>query len=734
MKKKIIYLALSTLFVFITTISSVYAWYINSFDLETDDSVKLSANNSYFGGGDGTKDNPYLIKTSKHLYNLAWLQDLGYFDSKVYYFELKNNIDMSLLKKDGVESPIPTIGIDTHPFKGNFNGNGYKIDNLLISTSFPESNKKVIKPSKAILDKHTTDTINNGEIITNYNGMFGLTTTEDGSSISNFVISNTSIVSSKNILVGFICGYVNISLENVLVASSNMSISKDVSYISSYTVLSKYGIIGDKAETISWGEDNTNTWGGTIDFYDIQKRLTYMINGNYKTQTMGSTSVRNYGDELITQYFEGSFEKPSYSCIEYTSLIPINITNDIESSYYTQNTSEQINENTNNGYIVGTNSKSTNFTVQTRKINYNDYNVSNSFNSKNLYEAYTNTNQSSNLSLLTIKPTKDNSSNIYQINDEYNTSTNLIDSSLSRDTYKNLGLNKYSSIRENLNNIYSSSAIKDNTMLNYYLRWGSNFDINSETAISNWPTFTGKAIINGVSYDSYEFLRASINFTSKERGVFASIFTPWGDSATNFVMNGLIDVTRDSSGKVEKKLRIDKVYTDNNGLIKYVYSDNSTKVESGYNENNETLAYSFSNWNVKMSKNLFALYYCEIPLMVGDYAFGRCDLSSGYAGCTYNYIDIGANSSETTSSTKIKNIDYTYINLANVSGYASITDDSYTLSNARFVVYASETSDLYFSVFRSILNGNLVYYAFNGNNTIESSNASKKDSFDDLHD
>ena len=79
----------------------------------------MSSKNLYFESGNGSKDNPYIISQPVHLYNLAWLQDLGYFDSdkdsdssteikdRYYYF----NIDfIKSLDLDGsmyLKSAIP---------------------------------------------------------------------------------------------------------------------------------------------------------------------------------------------------------------------------------------------------------------------------------------------------------------------------------------------------------------------------------------------------------------------------------------------------------------------------------------------------------------------------------------------------------------------------------------------------------------------------------------------------
>ncbi len=280
--KKIIFTTVSFVIILITTITSIFAWYVTNNDLSKDDTIKMNANSSYFGGGKGTSDEPYLISSAKHLYNLAWLQDIGMFDSKVYYFKLTQNIDMSNLKVDGTISPIPTIGIDSHPFIGNFNGNGFKIDNLYVTTSFPDSNEKYIKPSKAILDSHT-ETISNGEIQTSYNGMFGVIkkyndSADSASNVTDFTIANAKIESYKNTLVGYICGYVNSNLSQVGVANSSLIIGQGVTNYDSYPI-SKYGLIGDYNSSntgIDWsqnGSSNGSDYGTSTDIRSLFEKV-----------------------------------------------------------------------------------------------------------------------------------------------------------------------------------------------------------------------------------------------------------------------------------------------------------------------------------------------------------------------------------------------------------------------------------------------------------------------------
>ena len=71
-----------------------------------------------FGGGSGTKDDPFLITSPNHLKNVASYPDA--------YFIQKNDIDMS-----SVYDYIPA-GNKEAPFSGEYNGNGFLIKNLTI--------------------------------------------------------------------------------------------------------------------------------------------------------------------------------------------------------------------------------------------------------------------------------------------------------------------------------------------------------------------------------------------------------------------------------------------------------------------------------------------------------------------------------------------------------------------------------------------------------------------------
>ena len=101
-----------------------FGWFTNTEFVEPEISgYSISA---YFAGGTGASDDPFQIKTPRHLYNLAWLQYLGYFNKKgqgnepdeantttmtQYYFVIEEDLPME-------GWPLPPIGATYRPFIG----------------------------------------------------------------------------------------------------------------------------------------------------------------------------------------------------------------------------------------------------------------------------------------------------------------------------------------------------------------------------------------------------------------------------------------------------------------------------------------------------------------------------------------------------------------------------------------------------------------------------------------
>ena len=768
--KKIIFTTISFAIILITTITSIFAWYVTNNDLSKDDTIKMNANSSYFGGGKGTSDEPYLIKSAKHLYNLAWLQDIGMFDSKVYYFKLANNIDMSNLKVDDTISPIPTIGIDKHPFIGNFNGNGYKIDNLYVSTSFPDSNEKYMKPSKAILDSHS-ETISNGEIQTSYNGLFGITATNSDnaseSKISNFTLANANIEVLKDSLTGFICGYVSSNMSNVGVASSNITISEESGYISTYSVLTKYGIIGDYNESnTSWSGSGSSTgFGGSIDIASLAKRLNYIARSTNNNNTPAAYATYTSSNFNAKLYYSKSFDwstvnsSGQYVALMEGTYLPLNINLETATikgsysgtmgSYYTSgnNTGEPV-LSTNTGYIVGKNENTGSATPRLHNKTFNSgkngipYSVFATDSNGTINNADTNNDglfdifNYENISFfhydtLGTKTDKD-TNNSYRIMDDENKSKSW-SSTLTSNTknveecgYSDLDSGYYTvkhQFAQMLSDGNTSSILSDKVInINGIQLFGGSS--NTEIVKGQYNNVQ----INNTTYDTFEMLQGGFNFEFKQTGSAKIVLGPYTSGSTSHIFPSFYKLTRSSDNKtIESYKKINAVYSYKSNYY-YLYSDGTYDYPSG-----ATKIFDFTPLYTEGNLKQNGAYYIEIPLSTGDYWFGP---DSDANKCPYIlYFDIGANASGSSTTTSITNIDYTYIDSNNtLSGYANITDDTFTLSKAIFTMTTLKTSELYIQIYRSINENNYVYYYFSGNGTISSSNMIKKDSKDEMQD
>ena len=138
-KSKLMAFFLSVALTVVATFSATIAWYETAIRFDDKDAdVTGSSMGAYFDYGNGTDaENAYGIRTPRQLYNLAWLQYLGYFNkiknnaSEQVYFELADDIDMT-------GWTLPPIGTTNYPFIGNFNGNGKVISNLNVSNFFSD--------------------------------------------------------------------------------------------------------------------------------------------------------------------------------------------------------------------------------------------------------------------------------------------------------------------------------------------------------------------------------------------------------------------------------------------------------------------------------------------------------------------------------------------------------------------------------------------------------------------
>lgn len=145
--------------------------------------VSLNAQN-----GSGTSSDPYLVSSASELYNI--MTHSSYWSS---YIKLTNHIDMS-----GYSNCPPIGRIDSIPFTGNFNGNGFVVYNCTVTNTSATGN--------------------------NYLGFFGYTS---GAVIKNFRLKNISVTgqttSGENRLGGLIGHATNTELERCGIISGSIT-------------------------------------------------------------------------------------------------------------------------------------------------------------------------------------------------------------------------------------------------------------------------------------------------------------------------------------------------------------------------------------------------------------------------------------------------------------------------------------------------------------------------------
>lgn len=161
------------------------AWFDNSvgsLDFPTDFGGSSIA--AYFAGGDGSSTEPYIIENSSNLYNLAWLQYLGYFNMRSglnngraqTYFKLSDNLSDGILDMKDVPA-LPPIGTSEYPFIGHFDGNDKSVTNLTVSNR--QSDFNGVYPSNAnfqdgLLATCTQTNEDNTGIMVEFVAMFGV--------------------------------------------------------------------------------------------------------------------------------------------------------------------------------------------------------------------------------------------------------------------------------------------------------------------------------------------------------------------------------------------------------------------------------------------------------------------------------------------------------------------------------------------------------------------------------
>lgn len=200
-----------------------------------------------YSGGNGTQQDPYVITSTGELAFLAKEVNEGK-DYSGIYFHLGKELNLS----EAVWVPIGNG--KSRIFKGVFDGNGYRINQMSISGDY------------------------------NYRGLFGHT--GEGSKIMNLQITSSTIEGAA--YVGAITGYSkSTKIENVIVDYTELKATKYLGGIAGRSELSTFESI--TIQDLKFKD--ANFVGGIVGYADSTDFATCALNGNNV-----ATNCKNYGD------------------------------------------------------------------------------------------------------------------------------------------------------------------------------------------------------------------------------------------------------------------------------------------------------------------------------------------------------------------------------------------------------------------------------------------------------
>lgn len=311
----------------ISTTTFSFSWFSNRNNVTRNIEGKTAG--AYFARGRGTQDDPFVINRPIHLYNLAWLQDVGYFDSKKTYFIIEKDLDMT-------GWTLPPIGNESHPFIGELDGfdtvhgtnkSAAKISNLTISNDFSDYQRH---PSSI--------TSISGCNAMGFFGTFGeekKNYAEDAPVAKNFYLDKVTVKSKEQEnLIGSLAGYVNGKISGIGISNSTISLPSDNRSFKHYTNnLSDYTSIGycedkykntayEKEVTLQASDLDTSQGtegdggaeagnGGSIDMNTMYNNLRSIWDGNEMSRTRVPTK------RTVTYNLDGTINEDETNVTEW---------------------------------------------------------------------------------------------------------------------------------------------------------------------------------------------------------------------------------------------------------------------------------------------------------------------------------------------------------------------------------------------------------------------------------
>lgn len=695
---KRIFRSLAALLIIAISFSAIsFAWLAGGKYLNFPSSFGGSAVSAYFAGGDGSEKNPFIIKNSVHLYNLAWLQYLGYFNQREgfnngrdqTYFALGSNVDMK-------GRAIPPIGTEQYPFIGNFNGNGHTVKKLTVSNK-RGTGDLVYAPTNANFSStndmlcHVNGDNSEVEIV----GMFGVTGNYNGYlddyvkthtdlktadvSVSNFYVDKIHVRSnSAKTLAGLAAGYIGGNFSNVGVyrGDLNFAANAQANGVAGSGILSKYSLVGAYNDKLVEWKDGAIGFGNSIGIKSLYER----IESFYDVSTSSSVSITSGSQSLTYQYYSGDnkgsmyVRRTGYESTGYTYYLRGGIKNNNNGATYNANGNHPqkpmyLPIKTNDDYTVA--SDNTGYMAggpfDSLSNGGGDIRVRSAGIASSVHIKYSTKDASSfhtegkNVEILTItKNTYNTDDKLRRIQDDYNkdnneeTGVHTKIKTYPKTTQTELGLDAYSDARDEFNGFIAGES-----------KWYGFHFMDARIGMNNIYT-APQATINGVTYDNYQMTANSIDFQTQSQGHIAFFAASNYSSNKNFFSLHEIFRNDDDPRKISNIREISKIYSANNS-DDYIYlystaSDGEAETSSGVSaadletDNNYTLefdcewinnTYAFNN-NSLLSN---AIYYFEIPVNKGEFALGSASTGNG---AYLLYLDIGANGNKTSTDEKYK--------------------------------------------------------------------------------
>jgi len=336
--------------VFVFAIGYVFAWLAES-RKQAEQKFNGSSGQTYFAGGNGGENDPFIINNKYHMYNLAWLQNTGKLTER-YYFALGDNVEI-----DDDNFWLPPIGTDDNPFVGDFNGNGYTISGLKITT-----------------DKSKLRGVPQGfKTFSNAVGLFGMTKKQDGATegakIHNFILENpivevatknapyaTSELSNKDMVAGLAIGYLNeecrASSIGILSPDGSDGAQLIMNRANGYSTFNSIiGALGNNVtSSVTGGGHGTggsgNAFGASFDVETFSKRL-YLMEAN-----------RDSGEGNVSSFLPiGPRSSNDYPVLLAGEKMPFAVSSPVEEATYTGKTARETVADNNIGYSLGSETK-----------------------------------------------------------------------------------------------------------------------------------------------------------------------------------------------------------------------------------------------------------------------------------------------------------------------------------------------------------------------------------------